>query len=177
MNIYITYWIIHLVSSLLFIYYGNQVLSRNFWDDMAIVLAGMFGWPLALLICIAYHPLEISISNPFRWLFKRKRKIVPGTYYWYLWWEVVTIDWDTQWIVIGDYINGDELAIVRVNTTRVVGIELSRITSTQKVSELAEELSLYKQSKDLEDKATALIEESKLISEKAMKLRKNVLIK
>ena len=71
----------------------------------------------------------------------------------------------------------NELAIVRVNTTRVVGIELSRITSTQKVSELAEELSLYKQSKDLEDKATALIEESKLISEKAMKLRKNVLIK
>ena len=98
MNIYITYWIIHLVSWLLFIYYGNQVLSRSYWDEFGIVLAGIFWWPLALLICMAYYPLEISISNPFRWLFKRKRKIVPGTYYWYLWWEVVTIDWDTQWI-------------------------------------------------------------------------------
>lgn len=167
----LTYAIIHAICSFIFIWYGNKVIDWNGWDKWAITVAGIFWWPLMLLVIIALHPPTFEISNPF----KRKREAVPWTCWWYLWWEKVEARWRT-WVVIGAGF-GNQIHVLWVNSEELEWVYAEEITSTAKPSELAEELAMLDRANKLLEKADAIVKEAWDIKAQAVKKRTNLIFK
>lgn len=157
---------LYIISSFLFIYIGNQYLDKKHFDVWWIIIVS-FLWPFALLWLFA-----------FEWdkIFKRKKKprdVVPWTCGGYLWWEVVEARW-SKGIVI-DYSGENLIKVLWMNSSVSEFIDVSEITSTQKPSELVEELAMYDQANKLLEKADAIVKEAGELKMKAVKKRTNLI--
>ena len=125
-------------------------------------------WPFALLWLFAFQLDEI-----FKWKTKPK-EVAPWTYEWYLWGELVLVDWDKKGIVVWQYWYGC-LEIIYINSKTTDTVDINRVTSTTKSSELAEEIALYDQANKLLSKADAIVKEAGEIKMRAVKKRTNLI--
>lgn len=164
---YMLYISIHIISSFLFIYIGNQYLDKGYWDALWIMVVSLL-WPFALLWLFAFQWDEI-----FKWKTKPK-EVAPWTYEWYLWGELVLVDWDKKGIVVWQYWYGC-LEIIYINSKTTDTVDINRVTSTTKSSELAEEIALYDQANKLLSKADDIVKEAGEIKMRAVKKRTNLI--
>lgn len=135
-------------------------------------------WLVILSVCFApitfITALIMYPSFFFRWMIPKKKPkpIVPWTYNWYVWWEVVMVG-DEKWIVIGSWF--EKVHVLWINSSDSRYVDISEVTSTTKPSELAEELAMLDQANKLLSKADAIVKEAGEIKMKAVKKRTNLI--
>ena len=169
----VIYIIAHIIMGML----THKCFSENnesYVSQWGEILAIMFA-PVLFIAALIMYP-----SFFFRWMIPSKKQkpkeVVPWTYEWYLWGELVLVDWDKKGIVVWQYWYGC-LEIIYINSKTVDTVDINRVTSTTKSSELAEELALYDQANKLLSKADAIVKEAGEIKMKAVKKRTNLIHK
>ena len=163
------YITLYIASSFLFIYLGNKYLPKNYWDVLWIIVTSLL-WPFAILGLFAFEWNNIFKAKP------KPREQIPWTCGDYLWGELVFVDWDKKGIVVWQYWY-DCLYIVYINSNSVESVDISRVTSTTKPSELVEELEMFNQANKLLSKADAIVKEAGELKMKAVKKRTNLIYK
>lgn len=123
-------------------------------------------WPATLAIVILYKIYDAMKQKP--------REQIPWTCGGYLWGELVLVDWDKKGIVVWQYWY-DCLFIIYINSKAVDSVDISRVTSTTKPSELVEELAMFDQANKLLSKADAIVKEAGELKMKAVKKRTNLI--
>lgn len=146
---------------------NSESYVRQWWEIFAILFA-----PALFIAALIMYP-----SFFFCWMIPKKkpRDVVPWTCGGYLWWEVVEARW-SKGIVI-DYSGENLIKVLWMNSSVSEFIDVSEITSTQKPSELVEELAMLDQANKLLSKADAIVKEAGELKMKAVKKRTNLIYK
>lgn len=171
--ILIIYIIAHTVLGTL----AHKCFSENSdeYNRQWLVILSVCFAPITFITALIMYP-----SFFFRWMIPSKKQkpkeAVPWTYEWYLWGELVLVDWDKRGIVVWQYWYGC-LEIIYINSKTTDTVDINRVTSTTKSSELAEEIALYDQANKLLSKADAIVKEAGEIKMKAVKKRTNLIYK
>lgn len=167
----IIYIIVHIVLGIL----SHNCFSKNNneYHRQRLEIFSICFAPMAFIAALIMYP-----SYFFGWMIPSKKQkpkeVVPWTYEWYLWGELVLVDWYKKGIVVWQYWYGC-LEIIYINSKTTDTVDINRVTSTTKSSELAEELAMYDQANKLLEKADAIVKEAGEIKMKAVKKRTNLI--
>lgn len=144
---------------------NNDEYNRQWLEILTIMFA-----PVLFIAALIMYP-----SYFFGWIIPKKKpkEVVPWTYEWYLWGELVLVDWDKKGIVVWCWYAC--LFIIYINSKTVDTVDINRVTSTTKSSELAEEIALYDQANKLLSKADAIVKEAGELKYRAVKKRTNLI--